>query len=822
VINGADFTSATAVRFDATLADFTVTAANRIIAVVPPEATTGRIRVSNPSGNGTSGSDFVVPPRITFVDPTRSGTNIDMTINGFNFTGTTQVLFSVNRTSVFSVTAPTQIRARVPFGATNGPITVATPAGSASTANAFVVTGPAPGIDSFWPVVGAPGTQVQINGINFTNLRQVVFGTRNATTFSATASSQIHATVPAGATTGKITVSTTGGTAVSTNDFFVTFAPVITNFAPTFGVAGTPVRIDGINFAGYTGVAFNGKPVTGSAMPAPNQIAVTVPVGATTGPITVANSFGVGYSSNDFVVTRAPIISSFEPQLGNPGAPVTISGANLSNGPTVLKFGGVNANFVVTGQNGTQIRATVPNGARTGPLFMTNAFGSFTTSSNFTVPGSAPFIREFAPARGPRGAPVLISGENFTSGAIVKFNGATDPTTAVTALTQIHATVPTNATSGPITVTTSAGTSTNANIFHVPPRLTSFTPTNGIVGSSIVITGANFVAVSDVLFNTGAAQSIIVNASNKLTAVLPTNATTGPLTVTTPGGVIISTGLFRVLPNLTAFSPTLGPVGTPVTINGTSFFNVTNVSFNNRSASFTNVSSTEIRATVPAGATTGPIRVATPDGLAVSATNFIVTTSSDLAVALTASATLLKPGQPLTYTLVVTNKGPSIVTGAAVTNTLPVGVTFVSATSSRGNCTLIGRDVVCPIGNFTNGTGVTIVIEVGAPAEGVLVNTARVRAIESDVNPSDNTASVSTVVVSDASRTLAIRLSPGGSNVVVSWPVSPVSFTLQFLNTLSSSNVWATVPTAPSVVNARQTVTNRADGRRQFYRLQRP
>ncbi|HKS37072.1 MAG TPA: IPT/TIG domain-containing protein, partial [Verrucomicrobiae bacterium] len=152
VISGADFTSATKVEFDATVADFVVTAANRIVTTVPPDATTGKIRVSvSQSVFGESSASFVVAPRITEVDPPRSATNIFVTIRGFNFTNATQVLFSNNRTSTFSITAATQIRARVPFGATNGPVTVVTPAGSATTTDAFVVTGPAPEIDSFSP-----------------------------------------------------------------------------------------------------------------------------------------------------------------------------------------------------------------------------------------------------------------------------------------------------------------------------------------------------------------------------------------------------------------------------------------------------------------------------------------------------------------------------------------------------------------------------------------------------------------------------------------------------------------------------------------------
>lgn len=819
IVSGSGFSTATIVQFDAAIADFVATADNRLVTTVPLNATTGKIRVTNPTGTGVSGPDFVVAPRITEFTPLRSAPGTIVTIDGSNFTGTTNVLFNT-RTSVFAVTAPTQIRATVPAGATNGPITVRTPAGSATTTNAFVVSGPAPVIDGFSPTAGAPGTLVLIEGINFTNVQAVRFNGVIAA-FSAPAHTQISATVPATATTGRITVQTPAGTATSSNNFFVTRAPIITNFFPTFGTVGTPVTIEGVNFNNLTGIGFAGRPVSGWGTPAPNQISVTVPNGATNGLITVTNTSGVGTSSNDFVVTRAPIITDFSPTNAAPGAVIVINGANFTGVPNPggVKFNGRNAaNVAVTAD--TQIHATVPTGATSGPLTITNSFGATTSTDDFFVIGNAPFISEFSPGNGPRGTEVIIGGKNFTSPATIRFNGVADPTAAVTALTQIRATVPATATAGPITVTTSAGTSTNANIFYVPPRLTSLTPTNGIVGSSIVLTGANFVGVSSVLFNTGGA-AFTINASNKLTAVVPTNATTGPVTVITPGGVIISTNSFRVQPHITAFSPMLGPVGTVVTINGTSFLNVTNVSFNNVSALFTNVSSTEVRATVPLNATTGPIRVATPDGAAVSPTNFLVTVPSDLALAMSVSATLIEPNLPLTYTLVVTNRGSSIVTGVNVTNTLPPDVAFVSADSTRGNCVQNGGLVTCAFGTFTNGTGETITIVVTPASEGDRVNTATVRSVEPDTNPSDNTASVLTTVVSDESRTLQIRLASGGAEAVISWPASPVVFLLESLERITSSNVWQVVTNNPVPVNGRNTVTNSTTGESRFYRLRK-
>ena len=81
-----------------------------------------------------------------------------------------------------------------------------------------------------------------------------------------------------------------------------------------------------------------------------------------------------------------------------------------------------------------------------------------------------------------------------------------------------------------------------------------------------------------------------------------------------------------VVPTITAFSPVSGPSGTLVSILGTSFTGVTSVSFNGTQATGIGfLSDTQVTATVPPGATTGPISVVTPGGVATSVANFVVT-----------------------------------------------------------------------------------------------------------------------------------------------------------------------------------------------------
>lgn len=81
-----------------------------------------------------------------------------------------------------------------------------------------------PSIISFVPISGPIGTVVVVTGSNFTGATDVTFNGVSAITFTVDADSQITVTVPVGATTGKIAVTTAIGTGTSTDDFTITAA----------------------------------------------------------------------------------------------------------------------------------------------------------------------------------------------------------------------------------------------------------------------------------------------------------------------------------------------------------------------------------------------------------------------------------------------------------------------------------------------------------------------------------------------------------------------------------------------------------------------
>lgn len=147
----------------------------------------------------------------------------------------------------------------------------------------------------------------------------------------------------------------------------------------------------------------------------------------------------------------------------------------------------------------------------------------------------------------------------------------------------------------------------------------------GQEGSTVEILGQGLTGTTGVSFN-GTPAQFKAQSNTYLTAIVPAGATLGPITVTGPKGKLVSKTAFRVLPYVQSFSPPSGSVETPVTINGSGFTQAIGVGFGDtKPAKFTVVSDSEIMATVPSGAKTGPVGVESKSGIGISSQVFTVT-----------------------------------------------------------------------------------------------------------------------------------------------------------------------------------------------------
>jgi hypothetical protein len=411
-------------------------------------------------------------PTVTAFSPACAAAGASVAIGGQHLQGATSVAFSgVN--AAFVVSSGNLVTATVPStGNAVGKITVTTPEGSDGSTDDFTRADDCtPTVTGFSPGSGPVGQAVTIDGTKLVGATLVEFGGVDQSSFTwSPAGTQITTTVPAGAVDGQIRVTTAGGTATSSASFDVTSAtttaPTIASFVPISGPVGTSVVITGTNLTGATAVTFKNTSATTFTVNSATQITAVVPSGAMTGKIGVTTPGGSASSSSNFTVTAAgsPTITSFTPTSGLIGTNVVITGTNFT-GSTAVAFNGTSASFTVN--NSTQITATVPPSATTGPITVTNPNGTGTSATDFTVTG-APVITSFAPTSGTEGTSVTISGTGFTGATQVKFrNTSATPFTVNQQGTQIVTTVPIGASSGPITVVAPTGTAVSATDFTV-------------------------------------------------------------------------------------------------------------------------------------------------------------------------------------------------------------------------------------------------------------------------------------------------------------------------------------------------------------------
>ena len=300
--------------------------------------------------------------------------------------------------------------------------------------------------------------------------------------------------------------------------------PTITSITPNPVGVGQSVIISGSNFGSSGSVTFSGKTATTTAW-ASNSITATVPANATNGGKIVVTANGK--SSNGFVY-------------------------GLNNGPVNYYYDDLGRLVGVIDVNS--------NAAE----YSYDAVGNILAISRYT--SSQVSIINFSPDTGPTGTQVTINGTGFSSTAsqnTVTFNGVA-ATVSKAAKTQLIAVVPSSATSGPIEVTSPNGSATSSASFTVTsgsgvPTITSFSPTSGVAGNAVTVTGTNFdptLANDELRLNaTPAVVSSVVPTS--ISTTVPSATASGHFKLVAPAGIATSSQDFYI-PFLTHVAGDIG------------------------------------------------------------------------------------------------------------------------------------------------------------------------------------------------------------------------------------------------------------------------
>ncbi|WP_235445011.1 beta strand repeat-containing protein [Streptomyces sioyaensis] len=422
-LSGSGFTGATAVRFGAVPASFTVVSSTQIAATAPAGSGTAQVTVTTAGGtsNGvaytyTSASAPVLSSLNPSSGPAAGGTSV--TLTGSGFTGATAVRFGT-ATASFTVVSATQITATAPAGSGTAQVTVTTPGGTSNGVAFTYTSASVPVLSSVSPNSGttAGGTTVTLTGTGLAATSAVRFGATAAASFTVVSDTVLTAVAPPGTGTVQVTVTTPGGTSngVSyTYSVTPTLSSVSPNQGPTSG--GNTVTLTGTNLTGTTEVDFGATPATSFTVLSPTQITAVAPAAvAGAVDITVTAPGGTGTLQSSYFFVNAPVLTAVAPLSGplSGGNTVTLLGTHLVEATEVRFANTAASSFTVVSDS--QITAVVPAGVAGAADITVSTAGGTSNPVTYTYV-AAPVLTALAPTQGPAsgGNTVTLTGTHLS------------------------------------------------------------------------------------------------------------------------------------------------------------------------------------------------------------------------------------------------------------------------------------------------------------------------------------------------------------------------------------------------------------------------
>jgi hypothetical protein len=390
---------------------------------IPDNATSGPFEVEvHAQGTVTSSGSFTIyaPVTIRQFEPTRGPTGTTVTITGTGFSPTLRnnTVRIAGRTARVIAAGETELRIEIPPAVSAGRLRVEVrDRGSVESSAEFVVTN-APAISRFTPTGGAPGTEVVLEGDHFgtsmTDVQVTIGGTRCQVV--SVGPTRITVRIPDTASTGTFQVAVRDqGSGESASEFSVVAPLTISSFSPSGGPAGTEVTIVGAGFSPRTrdNQVFLGTTEVVVISARAEELRVRIPENATTGRFRILTAGrGEQLSRTSFRVEVALSIEELVPDVGQPGTEVRLVGQGLAHEGLIVLLAGQPVRH--TAVSDTEIRVTIPPGARSGPFMVrVPRMGEARSRVEFrvTVP---PTIAAFSPNAGPPGTIVTLEGANFS------------------------------------------------------------------------------------------------------------------------------------------------------------------------------------------------------------------------------------------------------------------------------------------------------------------------------------------------------------------------------------------------------------------------
>ena len=416
-------------------------------------------------------------------------------------------------------------------------------------------------------------------------------------------------------------------------------APSVTSFDPPSGAVGSVITVLGSSFTGTTQVSVGGV-AAAFLVDTDGQLRFSVPPGAQTGPVQVANPLGAGQSTTNLVVGVLPSIANLAPGSGVVGTPVTIWGAGFLDASSVEFSGDSCTESVLLEEDfaasaGAFVYRDDTFRGTANPAFADGNFAAAGGEGDGALrvvlgPESTNMSGGFAASFTLPGAPATVSIEtrlrvNFPGGyepdevgeALLSVDGSLLGVGLDDALFRFVGDAVNDYDSGFLTRVVSVPLAAGSHEIVL----------GGFNNQSTVAAEFTELFFDEVRVTTTSCSGFSVIADDRIDTQVPAQAVTGPVRVTTPYGIATSPLDFVMeqSPVLDFFTPVGGPPGTEVTITGSGLTGVSSVEFGGVATSAVTVDSDAmLRAEVPQGAITGPIRGLNAAGSGTSAQSFLV------------------------------------------------------------------------------------------------------------------------------------------------------------------------------------------------------
>jgi hypothetical protein len=331
-------------------------------------------------------------PAITSFAPASAQPGNLVTITGTNFDRVTQVRMGGVMAPAFTARSATVIEVTVPVGAVSGPIEVSGAGGVAQSATPLTIL-QAVTVSRVDPTSVVTGGELTLSGQQLDRIVRVTLGGVTLPPVGANSATSLRVSVPVGAVSGQLSVvDASGATQVLPQAITVLSPVVFDGFSPASALAGARVVVSGRALDRVSAVQFSGTTTVATITArSTSALTLTVPLGATTGPITLQVGPGetLNSSSNFTVIPRIVVNAASIYRVASAGDPVTVIGLGFAevNGVTV---GG--AAVPIDSRSPTQIVFSAPAGVACAPVVLTSlsqanvAAGSLIVGAGCTNP----------------------------------------------------------------------------------------------------------------------------------------------------------------------------------------------------------------------------------------------------------------------------------------------------------------------------------------------------------------------------------------------------------------------------------------------------